>query len=510
MQDGFDNQNQAYRKKATIVVFLGGFLLVFHFTVINIAFPKIQTAFGADIETIKWVFNGMMLSTSILLPLAGWLGRVVGLKNLFLVGFINYIIVTILCGSAWSIESLIVYQVIQGIGAGILNSVTVAMIAIMYPAKERVKGMAYWSISTAAGGAVGPLVGGYVSDNFSWRLIYYVNTPLALIGLIVCFMFLKKDEKRSMEKFDYSGFALISIAIVCLLLALSQGRVEGWSSNYILSLITIFIVSFGAWIAVELKVEKPMVDLALFKDKYFVAGATVTFLIGISLYGTNFLLPLFLQRILSYSVFRSAVIVVIGVVISLFFSKISGPLADRFGPRVPLVVGIIFWAVFCYVFSFKDDRASFVVLGAIMIIRGVGYGLSLPPMMAGALTKVPARLMTMASGMLTLTFSLGGMFTIAVLGTMLDKRELIHYSTYASEQNLSSQMTANTLSMFQSFFNGLGYSAAYAKGFAVSVLYGMVRKEAIMSAFQDSFIFLALATLLALVPAFIMGRVKNT
>jgi EmrB/QacA subfamily drug resistance transporter len=509
MENRPDNADIAYRGKATLVVMLNSFLIVFHFTVINVAFPQIQTAFGANVETIRWVFNAMLVSSSVILPVAGWLGRAIGLKNMYLLGLSIYVFATLLAGSAWSIDSLIAYQVFQGVGTGILMVVTVALVADVYPMEKRGKGMAYWSIANSLGGAAGPLMGGYLADNFSWRLIFYVNTPLALVSFMVCLLFLRKDEQKFVEKFDYAGFALIGVAVVSLLVALSQGRIEGWDSDYIVSLLIIFVVSFAAWIFTEMKVENPLIDLSLFKDKFFVAGITVTFVIGVSLYGTNFLMPLFMQSVLGYSVLRSAVIIVIGVLVAVFFSRISGPLTDAYSPRVPLLIGIGFWSLFCFIFGGKDTRVAFATLGVIMILRGVGYGLTLPPMMSGSLTTLPPRLITMASGILNLTFTLGGMFGIAILGTLLDKQELTHYANYASGQNPSSPSTVDAVSLLQSFFSGLGHVPAHAKGMALTVLSGVLRREAVVSAFQDGFIFLSAVTLLALLPALVMGRVQR-
>jgi len=510
MEEGRYSAEAAYRKKATVVVMLASFLLVFHITMINVGFPQIQIAFGTNVETIRWVLNAMLVSTSVMLPLVGWLGRAVGLKNIYLVGFFLYIVTTMLAGSAWSIESLIGFQVLQGVGTGILMTVTIAVVSVVYPAEQRGKGMAYWSIANSLGGAAGPLVGGYVADNFSWRLIFYLNIPLAIVSFIMCLLFIKRDEERVVEEFDYLGFGFISTALISLLIAMSQGRIEGWNSNYILGLLLVFVASFGAWIITEMKVKRPLIDLSLFKDKFFVAGITVTFVIGISLYGTNFLMPLFMQGVLDYTVLRSAVVIVVGVLISVFFSRVSGPMSDAFGPRVPLIIGILFWSLFSYYFSMVDLRASFLFLCVVMVLRGVGYGLSLPPMMSGSLATIPARLTTMASGILNLAFTIGGMVSIAVLGTLLDKQELVHYANYATEQNLSSPITVNAIAMLQSFFSGVGYVSAHARGLAITVLSGIVRREAVVSAFQDGYVFLTLVTLLALVPAWLMGRVKQS
>jgi EmrB/QacA subfamily drug resistance transporter len=433
----------------------------------------------------------------------------VGLKNIYIAAFFIYGLATILSGIAWNIDVLIIYQILQGIGAGLLMPASMALVSVVYPPQERGRGMVYWSIANSLGGSAGPVVGGYLADNFSWRLVFFVNTPLALGSMIACLLLLKKDRGKVIEKFDYAGFALLSVALVSILLVFSQGRIKGWTSNFIISLVLIFFASFGAWIAVELKVKKPLIDLTMFKNRFLVVGMIITFLIGISLYGTNFLMPLFLQIILNYTVLRTAAVIVVGVLISVVFGRIGGSLADKYSPRLPLLLGVTFWALFSYYFSFKDARASFYALWAVMVIRGVGYGLSLPPMMSGSLTGMKPQYTTMASGIINLTFTLGGMFGIAILGTLLDIREIVHYTSYASDQNLTAHGTMGTIKALQSYFMSLGHVSSNAEGMAVNVLTGIVRREALVSAFQDCFVFLMGATLIALAPSFFMGKPKK-
>lgn len=499
----------SYLTKITIVIFLGGFVSVFSASMINVTLPKIQTAFGTDVETVKWVVNINLVALSVLMPTTGWLVRTMGLKNVFVLSLSLFSFGALLSGSAWSIDSLLVYRVVQGVGGGLLWPLSVALIAMVFPPEKRGRGMAFYGIGTSSGGAVGPLLGGYLVDSFSWRFQFYLDTSMGLTGLLICLLLLRPDRERARGKFDFWGFSALSIAIVSLLVALSEGRAEGWGSNYILGLFAIFAISFCVWIITAFKIEHPLIDLRIFQNRHFVAGSVVYFLVGVSLFGSNFLMPLFMDKLLNYSVLRIATAMTPGIALSILTSRIGGVLSDAFSPRLPTTVGLLFWALFAYAFSQNDLRAGFLGLATIILLRGTGLGLTYTPVMAGAMLSMPARYLGAAAGLLSLTFTLGGMFGIAFLGTTLEHKELIYYASYATNNDYASYSTGAALSSLQSFFANLGYAAGEARGMAIGVVRGIVGMEAVVSAFQESFIFLSITALVALVPAFFLKKRKS-
>jgi DHA2 family multidrug resistance protein len=264
------------------------------------------------------------------------------------------------------------------------------------------------------------------------------------------------------------------------------------------------VITFCVWVFTALKVERPLIDLKMFRNIHYVTGAIVSFLVGVCLFGSNFLMPLFMDNLLNYSVLRIAVAMAPGVALSILTTRIGGVLSDRFSPRFPTIMGLFFWAVFTYAFSLNDLRASLFALATIILLRGTGLGLSYTPSMTGAILTLPPVYLGAAAGLLSLAFTLGGMFGIAILGTMLEFRELIHYANYAANQDYSSYSTGVAINALQSFFTSLGHTTAQARGLAVGVLKGIVGREAVVSAFQDSFIFLSLTALIAVIPAFFL------
>lgn len=487
---------------------LGGFISVFSASIINVTLPEIQTAFGADVETIKWVVNIYLVAVCVLMPTTGWLSNRLGPKNVFILSLTVFTIGSFLSASAWNIDSLIIYRALQGVGGGLLWPMSMAIITIVFPPEQRGRGMAFYGIGTSMGGTAGPMLGGYMVDMFSWRMTFYLNVALGLVGLITSIVLLKGDDERTSEKFDFWGFIPFSVAIVSFLVALSQGQVKGWDSYYILGLFALFAISFCAWVYSALKVEQPLIDLRIFRNLHFVAGAMVTFLVGICLFGSNFLMPLFMGRLLNYSVLLIAIAIVPGVALSILTTRIGGILSDRFSPRLPTIIGLIFWATFAYVFSQYDLRVSFMVITAAVLLRGTGLGLSYTPSMTGAMLSLPPRFLSASAGLLSLSFTLGGMFGIAILGTALEKRELIHFASYAASHDYTSFATGVTINSLQSFFTGLGYASAQAKGMALGLLKGIINQEALVSAFQDSFIFLSIIAIITIPLALLLKKTR--
>jgi len=491
-----------------LIIVLGGFVSVFSASLINVTLPKIQTAFGTDVETIKWVVTIYLVAFSVLMPTIGWLVATVGLKKLYIVSLSFFTLGSFLCGSAWSIDSLLVYRVVQGVGGGLLWPLSMALITVVFPPEKRGRGMAFYGIGTSTGGTVGPLFGGYIVDSFNWRFIFYMQAILGLVGLVVSVILLHENRKRTAVKFDFKGFAALSIAIVSLLIALSQGRVEGWNSNYILSLFLIFAVSLTAWLLTATRVKRPLIDLRILSNKHFMAGAIVSFIVGVCLFGSNFLMPLFMDKLLNYSVLRIAAAMAPGVALSILTTRIGGTLSDSFSPRLPTFIGLLFWAIFAYAFSQYDLRVSFFGIAAIILLRGTGLGLSYTPSMTGAMLSLPASFLGVAAGLLSLAFTLGGMFGIAILGTTLEHRELVHFASYAASHDYSSYGTTVAINSLQAFLSHLGFAASEAKGMAIGLLRGMIGKEAVVSAFQDSFTFLSVTALVAMVPCLFLAK-KN-
>ncbi len=503
-----EQQDPSYKWRATAVVMFGGFMSVFNIALVNVVLPEIMVAVRADVEKIKWVINGYMIALAVMMPMTGWLGKRLTNRNLYTVSLALFTLGSLLCGTAWSANSLIFYRILQGIGGGVLMPISMAIMITVFPPKQRGMAMAIWGLSTAMGASIGPTIGGYLTDLFNWRFIFYINVIPGLVGTVLSSVVLKKEEPVR-EKFDFLGFISMATALVSLLVALSQGRTEGWHSDYILRLLGIFAVSSILFLIVENKTKHPLIDLSLYRDANYFIACTVYIIMGMGLYGSGFLAPLFMISVLGYSVLQAAVVQIPGSAIVIATTNISGKITDNIDARPPLVAGLIVWFLYMLIFSMVDVRISYLGMMWVMLVRGIALGLVMPSNTTVAMSTIDPRKMTMASGLLNLSMVLGGMFGVAILGSMLERRELTHYLNYASSQNDASYATVSALSMLQSFFQRLGYVRQQARALAVSSLAGVVNKEALVTAFQDCFAFLAVLYLVVLVPVFLIRKAKR-
>lgn len=492
----------------TVAVLIGSFISILNITIVNIVVPQIMASFGTTVDRVKWVITAYMLSQSIVMPMIGWLGKVVGNKNLYIISLGLFSLGAVLCGIAWNIDSLIIFRIIQGIGGGIVYPISLAIIIDIYPVERRGTAIAMWILSANVGSSIGPTLGGYLTESLNWRLAFYAIVPVAILAMIMTSMLFPKEKKVAPGSFDAPGFFTLTIFISALLIALSMGQTEGWGSDYIIKLLLIFAAAFTAFVIVELRNKDPLIDIRLAGDRYFAAALMINFLVGIGLYGTNFLVPIFMQNGLDYSVLRAGIAMIPGAAIAVPSTYFGGWLTDHSDVKAPLFLGIFVWALFTYVFGLLDVRVTYIGITLILLLRGIGLGISAPPMMAGAMINLPLEKTRMASGILSLNLTLGGMFGIAILGTMLESRQFVHFASYATFHEPSSYATTLALNSFQRLFQSVGHVGYEAKGMAILVLRMIVSKEALISAFQDSFFFLTVVFALAFIPSFFMSSKK--
>ena len=492
----------------TIAVLIGSFISILNITIVNIVIPEIMASLGTGVDKVKWIITVYMLSQAVLMPMVGWLGRVVGNRNLYILSLGLFSIGAVLCGLSWNIDSLIAFRIVQGIGGGVVYPLSLAILISIFPENKRGMAVALWMLSANVGSAIGPTLGGFLTESLNWRLAFYAIVPAAVLAMIMTSILFPKEKKQPGGKFDVAGFITLAVFVSALLIALSKGQTEGWGSDYIIRLLMIFAAAFTIFLIVELRKPDPLIEIRLAGDRYFAAALIINFLVGIGLYGTNFLVPIYLQNILDYPIMRAGIAMIPGAAIAVPCTYFGGWLTDRSSIKIPLFLGLFIWALFTYVVGLLDVRVSFMAVTMIMLLRGIGLGISAPPMMAGALVNLPQEKTRMASGILSLNLTLGGMFGIAILGTMLEKRQFVHFASSAKYHDPSSYATMLALGSIQRYFQSIGHVGYEAKGMAIMVLSTIVSKEALVSAFQDAFFLITVAFALAFIPSFFMSGKK--
>ncbi|GET28579.1 MFS transporter [Prolixibacter sp. SD074] len=486
---------------------IGTFMAVLDATIVNVGLPKIMASFGVNIDKIEWVLTAYMLAMAVMLPTSGWFADRFGHKRMYFFGLFLFTFGSMMCGMSGNEDMLIFSRVIQGLGAGSLMPIGMAIITREFPPEQRGTALGFWSISAAASVSFGPLIGGYLVDNFSWELMFDVNVPIGIIGMIFTVIIQKEYINPKVGKFDLIGFLSVSIFLPVLLYALSEGNAAtnsgGWHAPLILACFAISAIALTVFIVTELNVKKPLVDLKLLKNHNFAISNLIMFIFGIGMFGSTFLLPLYLQNSLGYTAIQAgAVFLPIGFIQG-SASPLAGRFADKFNAKIPVILGIILLALSFYLNSLFSRLTEHNYIMLSLYIRGLAMGIIFTPLSAISLLEISRDQMAQASGLFNVIRQLGGSFGVAILATLLTSRTKYHSTIYGEALNLNSetfhQVTQNMTGYIQhTTGSSMGTAAMQAK----SLLIGHVSSEAFIQGIDDDFLIAAIITIIGGIPVF--------
>jgi len=317
----------------TATVMLSAFLVVVSGSAMNVALPPIMTTFGLNLDQAQWILTAYMIAGAVLIPTVGWLGNRLGNRNLFLLGLLTFVGSSMLCGIAWSGPTLIFFRVLRGMGSGPITPMAMVFLNEAFPPKQRGLAMGLYGMAAAFGPAVGPVIGGYVTEYLSWRMVFYMNLLPGLLCMgLVCLVIPNTREavKRSL---DLAGLLTLTVFLVSLLIALTQGQREGWDTPYIQRLLLVAGGSFVVFLGLELTRKEPLVDLRLYKNLAFTAVSLAVLLNAMNFWGTNFLQTILLQRLMDYTPAQAGYAVLPGALGMALTTPWAGSLADKIDRR---------------------------------------------------------------------------------------------------------------------------------------------------------------------------------
>ncbi len=423
-----DAQLPRYRWVVLALVMVGTFMSILDTSIVNVALPHMMNELEVNRNQIEWVTTGFMLATAVAMPLVGWLAGRLGHKVLYLSSLSLFTIGSALCAMAWSYDSLIVARVIQAAGGGAIQPVGMAMVAELFEPHERGKALGIWGTGIMIGPSVGPTLGGYLTDMFNWRTIFSVNLPFGLLALLMGLTIMKSDRKRLQKKtpFDWWGYAFLSMALICGLLALSKGQEKGWSSTYIITCFSLSVVGTTLFIAVEGAVEHPLLDLKLFIYRNFSLSMALAIFRAVGLFGGVFLLPIFLENLVGYTTIQTGLWMMPGAVTIGVMMPVAGRMADRYAPRWLVFTGSVLTGVSLIFYGNLDPLSPASVIIGPQLVRGVGLALMMAPLMTAAINSVPPAQVATASSFLNVSQRVGGSFGIALLNTFVTDSVRFH------------------------------------------------------------------------------------
>lgn len=508
------HEHPSYQWWVLANVMIGTFMAVLDATIVNVGLPKIMAAFGISVDKVEWVLTAYLLVFAVMLPTSGWVADHFGYKRTYFTALLIFTIGSFLCGMSWDEDALIVFRVIQGAGAGFMMPVGMAIVTREFPAEQRGVALGFWAIAAAASVSLGPLIGGYLIDNLDWQAIFDVNVPVGIVGMFATLIIQREYKTEHTRSFDFLGFISSSTFLTFLLLALSDANaawnVGGWTSPFILTCFAASGIGLLVFLITEFTVEHPLIELRLFKYFNFAVSSTVLFIFGLGMFGSTFLLPLYLQNSLGYTAFQAgAVFLPVGIIQGLV-SPIAGILSDKVNPKIPAFLGIVLLASSLYLNSFLSLYSEHAQIMLSLYIRGLGLGLLFTPLSSTALSEIPRAKMAQASGLFNVVRQLGGSFGVAMLGTLLTQRTIYHAAIFGQSVDPYSPTFQHVSIQLQHFIqNTVGGTLRAASLQSQAVLSSYVGAQSFVQAINDDFWIAGAVTILGIIPILFLRTARR-
>ena len=505
----FARYGPRYRWLATITVMLGTISAMLTTTTVNVAIPDIMGTFGIGQDRAQWFSTGALAAMTVAMLLNAWLIRSFGQRNTFVGALGVFIAALVLAGLSPNESVLIFCRIVQGAVAGLMQPFSVYTLFRVFPPEQRGTAMGFFGISVILGPALGPTMGGILIEHFNWRYVFFLAAPFSVVAILLGSLFMpEREESDARARFDWAGFLLLSMSLACLLTGLSNGQREGWYSGFILILLGLAVVAAVAFLAWELHVSQPLVDLRVLASTRFTAAAAVAFIFGAGLFGSIYLVPLFVQTVQHFTPMAAGLLLMpAGLVLGLFF-PIGGYLSDRFPARVLVIAGLLCASVSAYWLGSVDANTPFWTIARCVVVSYIGLGLIKPALIVAALRALRPELLGQGAGVINFSRQLGGAFGVNLLSVALDRRTFFHGNAMANLQTAGNSGTAEFLHRMQGLLAQLGVPPDLQLPGALHFLDRVVHAQAYTSGFRDSFLIIALVFTLALIPAWIMGRTR--
>lgn len=480
-------------------------------SVVNVALDHIRGSLSAGIDESTWTITSYLVSNAIIIPLTGWLSRVFGRKRYLIFSIVLFTASSFLCGAAWNLQSLIVFRILQGIGGGALQPISQSILLETFPPYQHGIAMAVFGIGIMFGPIIGPLMGGWITDNWSWHWIFFINVPIGIISVLMTIFFIVDPPymKRMKMKIDYWGLVLLALGLGCLQVVLDKGQQENWfSSDFIVWLSIISVGSLIIFVAVELFAEHPIVNLRAFKNRSFATGNVVMFIGFFNLFASIVLLPIYLQTLMGYTAYLAGFVLGPGGVATLIALPIAGKLVNRVNPKFLLTFGITVNAYATYLMSQFNLFADFGTVIWPRVVLGIGMGFFFIPLTTLTMAGIKKEDMGNASAIYNLLRNLGGSFGVAFVTTMLARRAQFHQSRLVENltpfdvpYQVAGQQGAELL-------KGRGLESALSGQGGLAVIYEQLLRQASMLSFNDAF-YLTSIIMICVLPLVLLMKRRN-
>ena len=454
---------------------------------VNVSLPHIASSMSATTDEATWALTSYLVANAIVLPMTGWLASTFGRKRLLMLSTAGFTLASFLCGVAPNLASLVIFRIIQGATGGALQPLSQAVLLESFKPEERGRAMGFWAIGIVVAPILGPVVGGWLTENYSWRWVFYINLPVGIIAMLMTRLFVFDPpylRQRQSQGIDYWGMGLLVVGIGALQLVLDKGQQEDWfASNMITTLAVVSVVALIALVVYELTTPHPIVDLRLFKDRSYAVGVFLMTVLGFALYGSLVLLPIMLQTLFGYSSLAAGEAMAPRGIGSLFMMPLVGVLTAYIDPRKLLTTGLIVGGATMLWMGNINLEAGYWDFAWPQVMQGLGLSLLFVPLTTVSMATIAPERMGYATSLFNLMRNIGGSIGIAVTGTMLARRRQAFGSLLGEHITIFDPTTSQVLAQLKAAFLARTGDAVAATNQAYVVLFGMVQRQAAMVSF---------------------------
>jgi DHA2 family multidrug resistance protein len=496
-----------------VTVMLPTLVVIIDTSVVNVSLDHIRGSLSAGIDESTWVITSYLAANAIVIPMTGWLSRIFGRKRFLLVSIALFTLSSFLCGASWSLRSLIFFRIIQGLSGGSLQPISQSILLETFPRHQHGTAMAIFGIGIMIGPVIGPLLGGWITDNWSWHWVFFVNIPIGIVAILMSMAFIVDPHYAGAQKFriDYWGLAFLTLGIGCLQIVLDQGQREDWfASHFILWMSVISFAGLVFFIVNEYYADHPIVDLHIFKNLTFTSGNIIGFALFFTLFGSLIMLPICLQTLMGYTAFLAGWVLGPGGLMAMISMPIAGRLITRVNPKAVLLVGAMITAYSMLMMSWFNLSADFYTVAWPRGVMGFGMGLVFVPLTTLTISWVHKEEMGNATSVFNLVRNLGGSFGVAFASTLVSRRAQFHQGRLTEGMSILDRNFQEALPQVSQILKGQGFAPSQLDAGTLGLIYKKLVKEATMMAFNDTFFVLAVLMALSGLLVVFMKRSQET
>jgi MFS transporter, DHA2 family, multidrug resistance protein len=496
-----------------IAVMLGTFMEVLDTTVVNVALQHIAGSVSATVDETTWVLTSYLVSNAIVLPMTGWLANFFGRKRILMMSVIGFTLSSLACGLAPSLPVLIFFRVIQGATGGGLQPLSQAIMLEAFPPEKRGKAMAFWALGIVVAPMLGPVLGGWITETYSWRWVFYINLPVGILATIMAqiFIFDPPYIKRGTGRIDYWGMGLLALGIGALQILLDKGQQEDWFSSNLIRVLVVFAVGgLIAFTVRELMTRHPVVDLRIFRNRTYATGVFMMTILGFVLYGSTVLLPLMLQTVMGYPAMESGLAMLPRGMGSFIFMPIVGILMGKVEPRKLLAIGLCVAGYSLFALGGLNLGAGYWDIFWPQIFQGMSMGLLFVPLTTITNAPIPREQMGNATSIFNLMRNIGASIGIASVTTIVSRSNQQHTNTMVANITQYSEGSRRMMEQMVAMFRANGSDPVTATQRAYAAVFGMISQQAAMNSFVNAFRLLGIIFICMVPLILIMRKPKQT